>query len=308
MRWAVLVAALTLGALSPLSPPSPALAQTMPQESRTQLVLRLTSDRPDASSGLQLEVAIRDPDQPEGKAPQLVAALFALPDGTVIDTSALPQCNASNEEIAVLGTAACPEAARVGAGDFQADTGLGAPVDPIAGANNVFNGPDELIEIVTLPGTTVAGGIDRLQIRGSTLTANPPFTPGGPPDGRTAPRRISFTIAPRSSDAGLPYITTPATCPPDGAWQTSGTFTYDDGVTETLTDTTACTAATGPSPDPPPPSPVQGAADAEADQTARPATASQTVRSLPTTGAPSALTWTAIALLLLAGTVRRLPG
>ncbi len=157
-----------------------------------------------------------------------------------------------------------------------------------------------------MPGTTVAGGVDRLAVSGSTLTANPPFTPGGPPDGRTAPRRITFTIPARSGAGGAPYITTPATCPSTGSWQTSGTFTFDDGVTETVTDATACTAAAGAVTAFPqrPPTAEAIAPSPDRDRTTTPADTA-VARSLPSTGPPAALGWTAGALLLLSAAASR---
>jgi hypothetical protein len=86
-----------------------------------------------------------------------------------------------------------------------------------------------------VPGGSPSPGWDRLKIDGSTLSAHPPVTPGGPPDGETAVKSIAFDIPVRGS-----LITTPPVCPRSGAWTTTGTFAFADGTTETASATTPC--------------------------------------------------------------------
>jgi hypothetical protein len=79
---------------------------------------------------------------------------------------------------------------------------------------------------------------DRFRIEGRTWTANPPDTPGGPPDGKTAVRRIDFTYAPKAR-----WAVTPPGCPKGRRWHSSGAFTYADGVTARVPDATPCRRA-----------------------------------------------------------------
>ncbi len=151
-------------------------------------------------------VRYRNPDDPNGKPPPIKAAVFRLPPETRIDTAAVERCTASNEEIRAAGPSACPPGSRVGAGKLSAVTGFGPPTDPVAGDVTVFNGPDQLIEVVTVPGTQTVAGMDRLTIEGNVLTAHPPATPGGPPDGRTSIKDIQLTL----DRPG--YVTAPPTC------------------------------------------------------------------------------------------------
>lgn len=194
----------------------------------------LTSEAPSATTGFELRVSYRNADDPDGKAPALTAAAFALPAGMRVDTTRAERCMASDEELQALGRDACPEASRLGDGRLVATTGL--PADPIEGEVTVFNGPEQLIELVTAPGTGRTAGFDRLTIEGDRLRARPPATPGGPPDGRTTVREIAFRLAPS------PVLATPASCPADGRWRSVGTFGFASGTTLAVPASVPCAA------------------------------------------------------------------
>ena len=115
-----------------------------------------------------------------------------------------------------------------------------APIDPLVGDDTVFNGDNELIEIVTPPGAPApAAGVDHLTIKGNTLTAHPPSVPGGPPDYKTAIKRITFVI-PAFASGDKPYLTTPPTCPKSGRWRTFAVFYFADGSHNGVTADTPC--------------------------------------------------------------------
>ena len=200
------------------------------------LTLRFTSTTPGAATGLHVDVRLGSPVGSDHKPLQLTGARIHLPTGTVIDTSARPQCTAPDPVLQAAGTLGCPGDSQVGSGSLAAETGFGAPVDPLVGDDTVFNGKDELIEIVTPPGAPApAAGVDHLTIKGSTLTAHPPATPGGPPDYSTDIKRITFTIPPHGT-----YLTTPPRCPSSGRWRTVATFTFADGTSNRVTADTPC--------------------------------------------------------------------
>jgi hypothetical protein len=187
-----------------------------------------------ARTGLDAHVTYRDSDDPDGKAPALTAAAFAFPAGTRIDTGAVEQCVASDEELRALGRGACPEGSHLGEGVLVATTGL--PADPVTADVTVFNGRDEIIELVTVQGTNQTAGFDRLTVEGSTLRAHPPATPGGPPDGRTTIREVRFRLAPS------PVFTTPAECPGDGRWRATATFGFASGSSLQVPASVPCDA------------------------------------------------------------------
>jgi hypothetical protein len=197
------------------------------------------------STSVSLHVLYKHPDDRNAKPPALTKASFELHPGTRIDNTAVAQCAATDAELQLRGRDACPPASQVGQGSLTVMSG--SPGDPMAFDSTVFNGRGELIELVTVKGTNTTAGLDRLTIAGSTLRANPPAIPGGPPDGRTAVREITLVL-PARSVAGRPYIVTPGDCPADGLWRTRGSFEFTDGGRSSVTSTSAC--------DPPKPAPA----------------------------------------------------
>jgi hypothetical protein len=212
---------------------------------RAELELRLTTDAPAAPSGLELRVLYRHPDDAERKPPQIRALKVALPEGTVLDDGALPRCEASDEQLRLLGRRACPAASELGRGSLTAVSGLGPPFDPLAGDVTVFNGRGELIELVTLPGTDVAAGFDRLRLDGATLEGHPPATPGGPPDGQTTIREVRFALAPAGTPE-RPYLRTPPHCPASRTWTSRGEFAFADGGSASVEAPSPCVRAVAP--------------------------------------------------------------
>ena len=203
---------------------------------RSDFLFDLATTQPGAAARMSFDVRYRNPRDPEGKPPAVSAAEFRLPAGTRIDTAAAPRCRATDDELRSRGSSACPPETRVGGGTLTADTGFGPPTDPLRGDVTVFNGDRQLIEVVTAPGTDRVLGLDRLTVEGSTLTAHPPATPGGPPDGRTAVKDIRLTV----DRPG--YATAPPSCPADGRWRYGASFEFADGTKADAAHTLACIA------------------------------------------------------------------
>jgi hypothetical protein len=183
-----------------------------------------------------LVVAYRNPDDPNGKPPAIASAVFRLPDETRIDTAAVERCTATNDQIQASGPSACPPGSKVGSGTLTAVTGSGPPADPVAGDVTLFNAPDQIIEVVTVPGTQTVAGMDRLTVEGNVLTAHPPAIPGGPPDGRTAVKDIKVTI----DHSG--YVTTPPECEVPG-WSYGASYEFANGATQQVSHRHACKPA-----------------------------------------------------------------
>jgi hypothetical protein len=201
---------------------------------------RLTSQARSSPTGVTVHVLFHRSDDPNAKPAALRSAVIHAPAGLRFDTGALDQCRASDTELNALGPNACPADSRLTVGSFSAMSGFGPPLDPIAGDDHVFNGPNQLIEVITAPGTPLSPAVDRLTISGSTLTAHPPSAPGGPPDGQMAVRSIDFAVPVRVA-AGRSLITTPPTCPASGLWTSTGTFGFADGSSDTVASATPCT-------------------------------------------------------------------
>jgi hypothetical protein len=204
--------------------------------------LGLTSRSPDSPTGLALHVLFRRAENPNAKPPPLRSAVVRGPNGLRFDSSAVNQCMASDDELRALGPDACPASTRLTVGSFSAVTGFGPPFDPFEGDDHVFNGPNQLIEVITFKGSSASPAFDRLTISGSTLTAHPPKAPGGPPDGEIAVKSLDFGIPVRRA-GGRSLITTPPYCPAAGQWTTSATFAFGDGSTDTVASQMPCNAS-----------------------------------------------------------------
>jgi hypothetical protein len=184
-------------------------------------------------------VSYRNPSDPNAKPPAITGAVFRLPAGTRIDTNAVEQCTATDDEIRMAGPSACPPGSRVGSGKLTAVTGFGPPADPVSGDVTVFNGDKQLIEVVTVPGTQAVAGMDRLTIEDNVLTAHPPNTPGGPPDGRTSVKDITIKI-----DRGG-YVTSPRFCGSAG-WGYSAHYEFANGASHDVWHTHECARSAPP--------------------------------------------------------------
>ena len=205
---------------------------------RATYELGFTTPDPSAVTGLTLHVKLENSEDPGGKAPVLQDGVYGLPAGTRIDTKAVTQCTATDEELQLLGRDACPAESRIGEGTITATTGT--PADPLQGDVTVFNGDGQIIELVTAPGSNVVAGFDRLTVEGSSLHAHPPATPGGPPEGRTTIKEIRVKIAPSR------IFTTPPSCPADGLWRASGLVTFASGTRLTVPAAFGCSAPATP--------------------------------------------------------------
>lgn len=233
-----------------MGPPTRAQASTY---GRTGFSVSLTLEQPGASTGFAEHILYQDEHDPNAKPKTFHKIAVELPEGMRIDTGVVPNCNASDSDLMLEGAAACPAGSKVGGGVVTVVTGFGPPIDPSATDVTTFQGPpDQLIDLITLPATGQPLAVDRININGRTLSDEPAPVPGGPPDGRTAVRKVDLALQPRSvgNDASRrAYITTPADCPTSGAWAFRITVFYDDGITDTAVATAPCSStAAGPVP------------------------------------------------------------
>jgi hypothetical protein len=159
---------------------------------------------------------------------------FVGPPGTRFDTSALPRCRASDEDIANLSVRACPRSSKIGTVKGQGLIVTGNPFNTVA---TRFNARRQIIVIVRLVDDGRLVTYFRDDVRRSSVAVNLKI-PGG--------------VALTKFDAHLPrhfrkvrgkrraYMRAPSTCPPNGLWTTTAIFTYRDGSTEQRSATTPC--------------------------------------------------------------------
>jgi hypothetical protein len=202
---------------------------------RGDFTLGLGTRTPGAATTVRFDIVFRNPDDPNAKPPPITGGVYRLPAGLRIATDAVPQCTATDDELRSRGPDACPADSRVGAGTLRAITGFGPPADPADGDVTVFNGPGQMIEVVTAHGTTATVGFDRLTIDGNRLIAHPPSTPGGPPDGQTAIKEIHLLI----DRTG--YATTPPTCARSAGWEYGASLEFADGGRAEVSHVLPCT-------------------------------------------------------------------
>src|SRR4051812_41880866 len=188
-----------------------------------------TTPVPGTSTGTDTQILYKNPNDPKAKPIPVGQEFFTFPEGTTYDGSVVPDCNASDLEIMLFAKDACPAASWVGGG--IGDTTMSGfdnserALDLDAwdqGDHVVLYGRDHQLGV---------GGIERVNQHGQTFTVDMKPSPGGPPDGMTAIRRV-HNVFPARMEGNRAYIRTPPTCPSSGAWTFTARFTFTDGVVE----------------------------------------------------------------------------
>jgi hypothetical protein len=184
---------------------------------------------PGASSGSDTRIVYKHPDDPAAKPVPVREERFTFPRGTRFDNAVAPYCTATEVELDLQGESACPPETRVGGG--RGTTMAGFP-----------GGGETAMEVDGFnydSGILILGGSEDFHIRfatraarrGRVVTVPVPRTPGGPPDGESAIRRVHNVFPPRSRGRRA-YMRTPAVCPRSGVWTFRARLTFSDGVVE----------------------------------------------------------------------------
>jgi hypothetical protein len=200
-----------------------------------------TTDVPGASAGRTYAIDYTNPADPDGKPHAFSHLRVELAEGARFDTTAMPQCKASDAQLMAEGGSACPPETRVGVDTTVVDTGAAGPGRYFTGDFVFFNNQDELILVVTAReyGARV---VIRGKIGERTLDIENPMIPGTPPDGAAA-RSQRGQFEPHSTlrdGRQANYITTPPTCPASGFWTNRVIYTYRDGVEQSAESRSPC--------------------------------------------------------------------
>jgi hypothetical protein len=188
--------------------------------------------KPAASGGIETVMTWSDPGEPGGKPKRITRIQLRFHPGTKIDTRALRQCRASNTDVRILGTRACPKASRLGFATSRLTTGVTPPDQTQI---IFFNAPREIIVMVRVEGRTLA--VYRDDIKGRVVTVNLDLPSG------LSLLELRATIKPHAKGRGKQrrvYFRTPSDCPPTGEWTTTVIFTYVDGSSQELADGSPC--------------------------------------------------------------------
>ncbi|HEV2812980.1 MAG TPA: hypothetical protein VGW10_06990, partial [Solirubrobacteraceae bacterium] len=210
------------------------------QGERAELSIPFKATTPGTETGLTMDLRYFHPEDREKKPPVIQELAVHLPRGARLDPSAVPVCDATNEEFQARGRDACPPETQVGDGKLWVY--LGAPDDPQATDLALFNGPGQLIELLLFEGTNNTAALERLMIEDAVLRAKPAQVPPvGPPEQRAAASRIVWDIPARGR-----YLVTPPTC--DGTWTSVGEFAFGDGGSTRVESKQACERSRGAAP------------------------------------------------------------
>jgi hypothetical protein len=184
-----------------------------------------------SSTGTDTQILYKHPDDPNAKPIPVRHERFTFPKGTQFDDGVVPACGASDLEARVEGPDACPHETWMGGsqGDtsmsgFEGDGEMPLTVDG-------FNDGDGLLLIAGPTQYPMLRFVTRTVRTGRVIDVEVPRSPGGPPDGESAIRRVHHVFAPRSLGKRA-YQRTPSTCPKSGYWTFTAQFTFADGAVE----------------------------------------------------------------------------
>lgn len=236
----IIVAALALGLAG-----GAALAGAQSSDSRQSARGVFKDERPGKATGVTLSIDYVNPDDPNAKPFAVEKVVTKLARGARIDTSAPQLCEASDAELMAQGAAACPPGSRVGGGEVDLDTGNPGPNRIIENDATLLNNAGELIFITESTNTpTQVRAVTRARVAGrKTINMVPPIPGTPPPDSFTALTRIQLLLESVSRGRGADrrnYITTPRSCPDDGAWTNQARFVYRDGVEQVVKGDSPC--------------------------------------------------------------------
>ena len=200
-----------------------------------------TSRVPGTSTGTVAHLEFQNPENPSEKPPAVARMVVDAPAGSVTDTSVPPQCHASDAELYVEGTSACPAGSKIGGGLSVSDTGGGGPFPRYDDATITdFNTQGGVIGFGQVSSPPIRS-VDHTTFSGTTATTNFPVFPGvPPPDPYTPIKSLDISFPPYSRN-GRAYTRTPPTCPRSGYWTFKIDFTYRDGVTQSVESHSPCT-------------------------------------------------------------------
>ena len=202
----------------------------------SSIALDFAARTPAKPSTMRLLLRYTKPGSPGAKPSPIRRLVIDAPAGTTFRSRGFPACHADDSEVMADGPSACPGGSRIGGGPITVLTGFGKPIDPFVSPTTVFNdgrGWLEVSETASQPRTTIA--VTRLRVVGRRISGDIAATPGGPPDGQSAVSTADLRFGARR------YVTTPPRCPRTLRWVTKAWFTFADGRTEPVRDTTPCT-------------------------------------------------------------------
>jgi len=198
----------------------------------TSFTARFTTSKPGTSAGLVMKTTGASP-APGVTLPPAVQQTVTLPVGTTLRLSKLPQCTATDSDIAAKGAeGACPRPTRVGSGG--ADGVLdGSPTHFDVG---IYAVRGHLVFAAEQNGQPLKQSFNGVVRRGRLVLTVPTL------GGRIAPTEFDAKIGARNG-----WLVTPKRCPRSGHWTSRGRFQGVSGIggspvtpAQTLTHSQVC--------------------------------------------------------------------
>jgi hypothetical protein len=219
---------------------------------RQTATLSYTSQVPGTPTGFVGDMRFQNPDNPGLKPHTLRRMVVRAAVGGIIDTTAPPQCHASDAQLMIQGPAACPRNSQIGWGVTVSDNGAGGPFPRYTEAMiTSFNNQDEVVGVGVPKQLPAFKLIVRTKIQGRTSTTDFPPFPGVPPPDPFTPFKRLYMVMNRYERNGRAYARTPPRCPRRGYWTITGEFTYVDGVEQAVKSRSPCVPGAGSSSVPP---------------------------------------------------------
>ena len=217
--------------------------------SRQSLTVAFVEQRPGMPSALSFNVDYVNPENPSDKPPAVRTVVETLAAGARFDTDVPQQCRSSDAELMLAGAGACPPGSRVGTGYIRIDTGFPDPNRFIEADVTFLNNAGQVIFLST-DRQTGARVVSRATIEGGRLTSTAPPLPGTPPDGGALDvvRTRLDAITREIGGTRRAYIATPPDCPAGGEWANTVSFTYADGIRQTVVSRSPCVPAAAATP------------------------------------------------------------
>jgi hypothetical protein len=210
------------------------------QKARVEYRDTFTTRTPGAPAGRTFDASIFDAADPDAKPPPLSHVRYEMPVGARFDTGAVPRCTASDAQIVAEGASACEPASKVGTGVVLIDSGLPEPDRILTEDFTVFNGNGDVIAM-SQDRKNGARVVLHAKVSERAIDLDVPPLPGTPPDGG-ANRQEHFDYTAATGPGGA-FLTTPPTCPADGAWVLTATWTFRNGEKVTRESRSPCDSA-----------------------------------------------------------------
>jgi hypothetical protein len=188
-----------------------------------------STPRPGASAGIDTQILYKNPSDPAAKPVPVREEVFTFPRGTRFDNSVVPDCSASEMELELQGESACPPESRSGGGEGTFMTGFPGDGERVLEVDAFDQGSGNLILAGEKGGVRLATKATR---KGRVVTVEVPRSPGGPPEGESAIRKVHNVFAAFSAGKRA-YVRTPRVCPKRRVWRFKARLTFSDGVAET---------------------------------------------------------------------------